>query len=1777
MVRFSFAGGEPIPARVARHGWLAGAQGDLALLELDRDAPSSAQPAPLLSPRSVAGHACTAYGYPVGHDGGVVSELVVTGQTPDRLQLMTRVAHGHQIVKGFSGTGLLDTETGTVVGLVVTRDLDRNVLGGFAIPLQVVAAALPQLSPWLGWRVGTDRFLYQHWRPRARGVYQDTTPGWYFTGRDALLQELAGWMERGAPEAAVRVLTGAAGTGKSAVLAWLCMLSDPQLRAEIAATRPAAVADAAAVLAAGRVSAGLWARDLDANQTADALASALSLPVPAGAPVADVLSALEGLDPAERACLVVVLDALDEAREPQAIVRSLLLPLARDLGVKVLTGTRSGRDDELLSAFGGAAVVYRLDDPAWFDRQDLADYAAACLRADFGAGLGSGYRTESIACRQVSEAIARAAGSNFLVAGLAARARASEPVIDVSVPGWRDRQRFPAEVGQAFDDYLSRFGTDESRARDLLRAVAYAEGPGLTADELWADMASALAAPSRYSGSDLAWLLDSAAGYLMESGAEQDQPVYRIFHQALAEHLRPEAKERRVQRQLVKVLIGTVPVAADGRREWLAAMSYVRTHLATHAGKGQVLDQLVNDPEFLLAADPTRVLPALGSVTDPEARRSASAFESAQYLLRGWPLGQATAQLDLAARVHGATALVDAISQLPFERPWRICWGHWARPDRNILLGQHEDEVRCVAIAMADGAPVAVSSGDDGTVRVWDLRTGTARATPQSGHTGSVKALAAGDIDGVPVAVSGGSDGVVRVWDLRTGTARGQLTGHGSDVTAVAVGAIDGVPAAVSGGGDGTVRVWDLRTETARGEPLTGHTRPVKALALGEVDGCPVAVSGGGDGLVRVWDLRAGTARGESFTAHSPDVGGLPMEQVAKMPELVAMAGVTALAIGELDGCPVAVSGGGDGLVRVWDLRAGTKRGEPLTGHTYDVAAVTVGELDGTPVAVTSDGVDGTVRIWDLRAGRARGGPLTASWGDVAALAVGEVDGVPVAVSSGGLKATVHVWDLRAWTTLGKPLIGHSRPVTTLAVGDVDGVPVAISGSIDGTVRMWDLRAEAAGEPVTGNSVGIRALSAAVGEVDGVPVAICGGSDGTVQVWDLRTGRPRGKPMPGHEASVYAVAAAKIDGAPIAVSGGSDGTVRVWDLRTETARGEPLTGHQAWVLAVAVAEVDGTPIAVSGGWDGTVRMWDLRTGRARGRPLSANQNGVGAVAVGEIDGTPIAVSGGGDGTVQVWDLQTGTARGTPLPGHTAPVGAVAIGQVDRDPVAVSGGWDGSVRVWDLRAGEAHREILPGHTRSVRAVALKVDGSPVVASGDDNGVVSLCALDRGQSAAVSFNFHAGVEAIAACDAAGWLTVTKDGSLFLWRMDLTPWRATDANQVNSGSVRVAPLRAIRVLGEAERVAQSITDAIGKAPELARIAEALAVSDPDRAARLFTVAEQAADSITSEEWKALTLAEVAKALTSSDPHRAVGLAQSITGKKKRASALVQVAEVLAALDPDRAAGLITDAERLAQSITAEGERASALAEVARVLAVLDRDRAAGLITGAERLAQSITVERERAPALAKVATVLAVSHPDRAAGLAQSITGKIPKVSALTQVANALAASDPDRAARLIADAEHVAESITAEGERARAVAAVAATLAASDPEKAISLAQSITDEFWNALALTGIVEALAASHPNRALQVAQSITEQWRTRALAGIAARWPLRTQTELYGSRSRSQARCGRHGHCCVSRRLGFKASKSSGSVPRRLRSPNSSLRVNGQVDFLMATDTYVT
>ena len=1169
--------------------------------------------------------------------------------------------------------------------------------------------------------------LAEYWGPKARGVEVAAQAGWYFTGRQAALTELAGWLADPSADSRLRVLTGDPGSGKSAVLGRLVTLADPSS----AAKPPGTTADPSSVPPAGSITAALLAKGKTGDELLGELAAGLDVP-----PGAELAAAL-----LKRPVFTVVIDALDEASDPPSVIQKVISPLhgaaSPGRGPRLLVATR--RYEQLLGSLPAARAIVDLDQDAYSNEGDVAGYVTKVLLATSDPDSPTPYRDQPKLASQVASQVAAIAGHSFLIAQIAARTLAHAPRALDPAEVSADRQRWH-DVGAAFDRDLDRYGEQAHRVRDLLTPLAWAEGAGLPR-ELWAPLATALTDDENYTDDDITWLLEQAAFYLVEA-LDQGRSVYRLYHQQFAEYLWAAHTSSTAQQRITAELMRHVPVAAAGRREWLAAPPYIQAHLATHAGRGGVLDQLVTDPGFLLAADPGRLQPALATVSDPQARQSASAFESTRYLLRGQPPGQAAAQLDLAAQVHGATILADGISQLPFPRPWTITWGHWPPPHRNIVLARDVGWVKAVAVGVADGIPVAVGGGTDGTVRIWDLRTGAATGVRLAGHTGQVTAVAVGVADGIPVAVGGGTDGTVRVWDLRTGAPRGEpAAGHTGQVTAVAVGVADGIPVAVSGGHDGTVRVWDLRTGAATGVSLAGYTGWLTAVAVGVADGTPVAVSGGHDGTVRVWDLRTGAPRGKPFIhrrglsrllhGHSDVLRGI----------------VQAVAVGDADGTPVAVSGGRDGTVRVWDLRTGAARGKPFAGQPGQVTALAVGVADGIPVAVSGGhytGWSGTLRVWDLRTGAATGVSLRRYTGGVTALAVGVADGTPVAVSYGYRE--VRVWDLRTGTARGEPPTGHTGPVTAVAVGVADGTPVAVSG----------------------------------------------GSDGTVRVWDLRTGAARGEPFAGHTSPVNAVAVGEVDGTPVAVSGsdgsggGWGGMVRVWDLRTGAARGKLRPGLGSLrgisetlmvsVSAVAVGEVDGTPVAVSSssdGWNSTVRVWDLRTGAARGEPLAGHTRGVTALAVGVADGTPVAVSGSSDGTVRVWDLRTGAARGEPFAGHTSQVNAVAVGEVDGTPVAVSGGdgsgggWSGTVRVWDLRTGAARGEPLAGHTGPVTAVAVgEIDGTPVAVSGDRDGTILLWALDQGQCISARLDAPSGVRAIAAAGRAGWLIGTEDGSLFLW---------------------------------------------------------------------------------------------------------------------------------------------------------------------------------------------------------------------------------------------------------------------------------------------------------------------------------------------------------------------------------------------------------------------------
>ena len=430
---------------------------------------------------------------------------------------------------------------------------------------------------------------------------------------------------------------------------------------------------------------------------------------------------------------------------------------------------------------------------------------------------------------------------------------------------------------------------------------------------------------------------------------------------------------------------------------------------------------------------------------------------------------------------------------------------------------------------------------------------------------------------------------------------------------------------------------------------------------------------------------------------------------------------VHAVAVGQVDGRAVVVSGSADQTVRVWDAATGepqaTVPGHTLTGHTRTVSAVAIGEVGGRTVIV-SGSADQTVRVWDAATGR-RQATLPGHTHRVSAVAIGEVGGRTVIVSGSG-DQTVRVWD----ATTGEPqatLPGHPIDdwVDAVAVGEVGGRAVVVSGSADGTVRVWDA---ATGEPqatLPGHTDWVGAV--AMGQAAGRAVVVSGSGDETVRVWDAVTGAPLA--TLSHGGGVSAVAVGEVAGRTIIVSG-SGKTVKVWDAAT----GEPqatLTGDTRtfdteldWVSAVAVGRVAGREVIICGGPDETVRVWDAATGEPLAtRPGDAEVHH--EVAVGQVGGRAVVVSSGylGRWGVLVEDAATG-ARLATLTGHHSEVSAVAVGQVGGRAVVVSGSHDQTVRVWDAATG-APLATLTGHTDWVGALAVgQVGGRAVVVSAGD---------------------------------------------------------------------------------------------------------------------------------------------------------------------------------------------------------------------------------------------------------------------------------------------------------------------------------------------------------------------------------------------------------------------------------------------------------------------------
>jgi WD40 repeat protein len=1261
---------EPIAASVVTDRWRPVAEddtGDLAVLKLSEPVPEGCLPPPLCSPHEMEGHGYKVFGYPRGNDNGATSYGKLgdkAGPALEWVQIEGDTPTGQRVEKGFSGAPVWDQDTEAVVGIVVAADRSAVAKVAFMIPLTVLLDLWAPLQDATGWRLRFDSQSDLHWRPSSRGIESVAKEGSLFTGRTEVLRDLALWLAN--PDKRERIVIGRRGSGKSAVLARLVALADPEERPGV--VLGGAAEDTLPPLRSIRVAINARGRSVD-----DVVAAIAKWTDADGRSAADLRASLSSHVGARPP--VVLIDALDEAKDPLALAHTVVEPLAQAGAARFVIGVLSNSDRGVLESLRRVGVERDLDSE-YLEERDLEEY----VRRTLEESGPKAYEDHPAVAERVARAVARRAQPSFLVGRLVAHSLCLETTVQDPPP-----DEFPDSVAGAMARYLAQLAETSAASsgkprdevdntlRDLMSALAHGHGLGLPAHgPHWPAVARAVSYRDDYTERDSRWVFDTARAYLKESRGTGDVPRVQLSHQALVDYLRND--EEGVEARIACALL-------DLAEDEEPASSYTVRHLSTHVARAgpAVWELLAQRPDVLDRLDPTAVAADAQSAAFDELPEAIIAVIATQHLM------VESGEADRGGLRELGVAWTSGRRDFPGAAAGTSSWAV-----NSAVLEQHPVHITIglgtsvQGLAWVEGSegPLIAAACADETLRLVNTATGEPFGQPLAGHVGRVLAVASfPGSDGRPCLVSGGADGTVRIWDPATGRPTGDFDAcAGGAVLAIGAYSADGERRIVTGGEDEAVRIWDTRgREIAQ---LPGHRGAVRAIGVcGAANGSwHYVVTGSDDECVRLWEL---DPRGAPVL--DPATGGPEPTLLHEHSDWIR-----ALCAYESDGALVVGAAGDDEKIVVWPEPGA----EPIvreTGHIAPVFAVAAFEFDGERGIATASG-DATVRLWPAGGGAQAGPALTAHRQPVRAATAYPVPGGSFRVATGGDDGTVRLWNPVVVGRGADSNAVHSGRVQAIVEFELPGKNrrVVATGGDDGMIHLWDAS--------TGDVVDDGPIDAGVGRIrtmaltgDGARVVV-GGDAEVVRVTDLATGEP-GDAVVGHIRPVRSVVECEIDGHAALASGGEDGIVLVWDPAEPSAAARILCEYDGPVRGIAAY---GNCLAVVGP-DRHVRLREAATTSADLEPLVGLTDWGMCTCAYEAgaNGAYRIVAGADDGSMRIWDPDCNDRAGTPVVGHRGSVRAVIPWSGDGTLRLISGSHDGTVRLWDALSGEALHTIQLG--------------------------------------------------------------------------------------------------------------------------------------------------------------------------------------------------------------------------------------------------------------------------------------------------------------------------------------------------------------------------------------------------------------------------------------------------------------------------------------------------
>lgn len=562
-----------------------------------------------------------------------------------------------------------------------------------------------------------------------------------------------------------------------------------------------------------------------------------------------------------------------------------------------------------------------------------------------------------------------------------------------------------------------------------------------------------------------------------------------------------------------------------------------------------------------------------------------------------------------------------------------------------IALEGYNDAV--LAIAFSPNGQFLASTSTDGSIRVWDVRTGICRST-MVGHTKQISSLRFSS-DGSLLA-STSRDKTIRLWNTGTWSLEATLIGHTETVLTLAWSHDDLF--AATGSHDATVKLWDIGKELCYAT-LRGHTGSwVHNVAISPDDRLIASTSN--DWTIRIWDrttmlccnvigLKQFTIRAIHFSPDSRAIAAAlsPFHgSGTRCTHVRSFHVTTGQNCGSFSTAPVSyflafsssnenVTFLEDTTIRLYNYRTGLCHKELKGCNDFGTDMVISPDLTSIVTANT----DGIIKIWDLAVPKSQNayeddvlsvekpvlflaaspdGKFLATrhhdeiriWDSVTAACIHTFGSVmPVDQSfetqlgfspnslmlfyesKNGDNYEMRLWSMQTWSCCTS--FSCSSWIEEIRFSEDGGL--LVSQSADGTIRVWDVARGSCVSELSRDGHDVRHALFCLSRNNNVVAWISRLS--MIHLWDIAAGSS--KPLLDCPRSIENIA---FSPNALLMATTCEGNIRLWDPETASCQ-FILEGHTESISELAFSANSKLLASICNGY--SIRLWDTETGQCR--------------------------------------------------------------------------------------------------------------------------------------------------------------------------------------------------------------------------------------------------------------------------------------------------------------------------------------------------------------------------------------------------------------------------------------------------------------------------------------------------------------------------------------------------------------------------------------------------